>query len=732
MRRDCWVVAIAVLLGTLGLLPGAVALGSTITVQPGESIQAAIDEAPEGGVVWLAVGEWEEDIVIRKNLTLRGEGPDNSVIRVTEAGAGATVIIAPTGADPVWVVMTDLAVHGKANAAGIAAMRTAQLAISDCTISGSEFGLMLIDSAQLTMSGCTLRDNLLAGIALWDQAQGTITDCTISGSPSGIALGDAAKATVEDNRVIDNEVGVLLIDDTAEVSGSGNLIPGPGEADGNTLAAFDPADLGFLVEPRVDPAPPTAQPGWRGVRAGDLCLTVPEDWSDFTEEFRRDVGELDSDEGEILAAWEGDAIESRVAIMRVSSEGREELKSLPEEDGGKLIVEGPYDLAGRPGGQLLFSFPDVNGEGRGWLVWQEAPGPGGFYLMVMAYYWAKDEPVLQETLASIGVCEDVATVPDVPISPEVPDDVQHDSFELVSEGGVGRANIGAGHRYARSFTPLVIIDTIHAMGGALPLRDSPDVLAAFSGRFSGPVPAPDPINVVELTVERFDIGGRLTTDDFSNHGEVVGKGNLSMAFNVELTRVFVNEEYVENITYRLDSAFDIVTDRAWFPLDENVVVIKLEAVPVVAEGTEDVAGDKGPERREVSEQYTISTEVFFRVDAGRTIEEGTRPVVDAPTAGTADEAAQRLERALRAGDADAVVALFHPEIRDAAREGYEEALAELGEATVREELRLVGEGFSDRSIWSQDESRVVYEFPTYYGSERMEFRLLDGNWWLWD
>jgi nitrous oxidase accessory protein len=55
-----------------------------VLVAPGESIQAAIDRAPSGGVVRLGAGEWNERVVIEKPLTLEGAGWEKTRIRVEE------------------------------------------------------------------------------------------------------------------------------------------------------------------------------------------------------------------------------------------------------------------------------------------------------------------------------------------------------------------------------------------------------------------------------------------------------------------------------------------------------------------------------------------------------------------------------------------------------------------------------------------------------------------------
>ena len=61
------------------------AKAADITVTPGESIQKAIDSAEPHSTIHLAVGEFREQIIINKPLTLRGAGWDRTVIRADAA-----------------------------------------------------------------------------------------------------------------------------------------------------------------------------------------------------------------------------------------------------------------------------------------------------------------------------------------------------------------------------------------------------------------------------------------------------------------------------------------------------------------------------------------------------------------------------------------------------------------------------------------------------------------------
>ncbi len=66
-----YLTAAILVIAFLGATAGWADEANTIAVGPGESIQAAIDRAPDGGVIELTPGSWTENIVIDKSITIR-------------------------------------------------------------------------------------------------------------------------------------------------------------------------------------------------------------------------------------------------------------------------------------------------------------------------------------------------------------------------------------------------------------------------------------------------------------------------------------------------------------------------------------------------------------------------------------------------------------------------------------------------------------------------------------
>lgn len=163
----------------------------TVTVIPGQSLQQAIDAAPEGAVLCLMEGAWEENVTIGKRLTLRRGDVGPAVIRAKAMHRAAVHIAEPDGAEGVTVLLDGITVVG---ARGV----------------NKGFGILVEGSCHLVVKGCTIAANEAAGLWLSERAQVTITDTTIAGNHTGISAGHDARATITDCVVAGNHHGIML------------------------------------------------------------------------------------------------------------------------------------------------------------------------------------------------------------------------------------------------------------------------------------------------------------------------------------------------------------------------------------------------------------------------------------------------------------------------------------------------------------------------------------------
>lgn len=303
MRR---VRILAIGVWALVVVCGAGAPPGNVVVQPGESIQRAIDLAPPGAAITLAAGAWEENLVIGKPLTLRGAGAAASVIHAREPGQP---VIRITANGPIEVQIQGLTA-GEGRFAepyenhGVLVEGKARLTLVDCAVVGNEWhGVLIRDEAQAVLIRCWVTENWIHGVAVDGgqafvtgctvEANGaygigilfgpvtierstvrgngshgiavaggacavTITGCTIDGNGwSGVQVGGLAELALVENRILQNgEYGVALYEGPCSptegtfggrVSGGKNAIPSQEDAEGNRLGAVCPPELHFLL-----------------------------------------------------------------------------------------------------------------------------------------------------------------------------------------------------------------------------------------------------------------------------------------------------------------------------------------------------------------------------------------------------------------------------------------------------------------------------------------------------
>jgi hypothetical protein len=189
---------------TAALLGGAAPAGaSDEVVQPGESIQAAIDDALPGDTVTVAPGEFRENVTITTDdITLRGSGSGRHGTVLMPSLSPAT---SPCSEPP---EVSGICVLGSRDEGGPA---VSDVMIEDLTVDGfSGTGIDAFNAEDYTVAHVRARNNggyglagfVLAGVRFLHSV------ATDNGEP-GIYIGDSpdAQAVVVGNTAIHNGVG---------------------------------------------------------------------------------------------------------------------------------------------------------------------------------------------------------------------------------------------------------------------------------------------------------------------------------------------------------------------------------------------------------------------------------------------------------------------------------------------------------------------------------------------
>jgi parallel beta-helix repeat protein len=224
-----------------------------IAVLPGESIQAALNRAPEGALVRLNAGVWEENISIRKSLTLVGSGPELTtlsgraegfpVVSVMGVGKIEAKIEGLTICEARGEYVHGIQVAGRAHArmvdlelrdhpgSGIMVTDFSSVEIENCSLRRNWWGMRLFRSATALVRHCTLSEHGTLpssahghGIDIRENATAMIIDCTVTENDWGIIGMGSASCTVKNSTISGNRFSGVVIHNESDFVLEGNRL----------------------------------------------------------------------------------------------------------------------------------------------------------------------------------------------------------------------------------------------------------------------------------------------------------------------------------------------------------------------------------------------------------------------------------------------------------------------------------------------------------------------------
>ena len=200
---------------------------TTITITPGQKIQEAIDSALPGDIIQVMGGIYFENLVISKNLILKGI---NDPLIDAQANGSAIIILADRS------IIIGFNVTNSSDS-GIE-IRSNDNLISNNTADNGHDGIVLDAANNNTVLGNIFRENQKSGICLEDSMNNTLMDnraennhdtgieledsannyifknVAVNNSNDGIELQRSTKNKIEGNLVLKNKDGICLEDES--------------------------------------------------------------------------------------------------------------------------------------------------------------------------------------------------------------------------------------------------------------------------------------------------------------------------------------------------------------------------------------------------------------------------------------------------------------------------------------------------------------------------------------
>jgi len=181
-----------------------------IIVQPGSSIQNAVNSSSSGDIITVKPGTYTENIIVTKDdLTIRSESgnPDNTMIKAKSSGANVFLL----QGDNIKISGLKAVGATRSGYAGICLSSCSNCIIENNKLLSNCYGIYLLRSKENKISKNTATNNLQYGIVLGTATANTLSENTALNNGRGIHIGSSDGNTLSGNTVQDNSVYGLYV-----------------------------------------------------------------------------------------------------------------------------------------------------------------------------------------------------------------------------------------------------------------------------------------------------------------------------------------------------------------------------------------------------------------------------------------------------------------------------------------------------------------------------------------
>jgi len=198
------------------------------------TISDAISAAQEGDIVAVRPGQYQESIVIDRQISLSGSGAPGEVrveakgkpvltSTVEHAEVSGIEFIHSEGeiaVDPRGRVLSlEECVISADSEVAIIARKEAALIARGCTIrNAGGAGVLVYESGRAELSGCTVTSISTTALVTRSGGQPTMVDCVISDAQSAILAADHGRGEVHRCRITDIKGSAIVVEDNSELT----------------------------------------------------------------------------------------------------------------------------------------------------------------------------------------------------------------------------------------------------------------------------------------------------------------------------------------------------------------------------------------------------------------------------------------------------------------------------------------------------------------------------------